>query len=279
MIDAEELATIFQDFTSGFAERIAGTRPAPIQRPQVIEGLIAVPDWPSGTFSRLGRFDLAPPFGRMPTMKTLFPKLGRGRCPGRSPCSPLPAQAAGTKANCCATPTAPSTHLKHDPAFGTARTHAAECPRRLHRAQAGQGRLHLRRRRRRRRAAAPHRPWLERARNSTAWARPRSACRPAWNRRNWSSSSTATRALAGIEHGNFKLGAGAGLTVVNLSSGAEGATTAHGGDIVVWTSGSGAYAGLTFNGSVISPDKDMNATPATGPEAEALRAQSGRRCV
>jgi lipid-binding SYLF domain-containing protein len=79
------------------------------------------------------------------------------------------------------------------------------------------------------------------------------------------------RALSGIEHGNFKLGAGAGLTLVNLSSGAQGATTAHGGDIVVWTSGSGAYAGLTFNGSIISPDKDMNATPATGPEAEALR--------
>jgi len=80
------------------------------------------------------------------------------------------------------------------------------------------------------------------------------------------------RALSGIEHGNFKLGAGAGVTVVNLSSGAEGATTAHGGDIVVWTSGSGAYAGLTFNGTVISPDKDMNSTPTTGPEAQKLRA-------
>ncbi len=80
------------------------------------------------------------------------------------------------------------------------------------------------------------------------------------------------RALSGIEHGNFKLGAGAGLTIVNLSSGAEGATTAHGGDIVVWTSGSGAYAGISFNGSVISPDKDMNSTPTTGPEAERLRA-------
>ncbi len=31
--------------------------------------------------------------------------------------------------------------------------------------------------------------------------------------------------------------------------GAEGATTAHGGDIVVWTSGTGAYAGISFNGS------------------------------
>jgi len=80
------------------------------------------------------------------------------------------------------------------------------------------------------------------------------------------------RALSGIEHGNFKLGAGAGVTVVNLSSGAEGATTAHGGDIVVWTSGTGAYAGISFNGSVISPDKDMNSTPTTGPEAQKLRA-------
>jgi len=80
------------------------------------------------------------------------------------------------------------------------------------------------------------------------------------------------RALSGIEHGNFKLGAGAGLTIVNLSSGAEGATTAHGGDIVVWTSGTGAYAGISFNGSIISPDKDMNSTPTTGPEAQKLRA-------
>ena len=81
----------------------------------------------------------------------------------------------------------------------------------------------------------------------------------------------SNRALSGIEHGNFKLGAGAGITVVNLSSGAEGATTAHGGDIVVWTSGSGAYAGLTFNGTVIRPDKDMNAR-APGAEAQRLRA-------
>jgi len=80
------------------------------------------------------------------------------------------------------------------------------------------------------------------------------------------------RALSGIEHGNFKLGAGGGITVVNLSSGAEGATTAHGGDMVVWTSGSGAYAGLTFNGSVIKPDKSLNALPANGPDAKRLRA-------
>ncbi|HWM62049.1 MAG TPA: lipid-binding SYLF domain-containing protein [Rhizomicrobium sp.] len=79
------------------------------------------------------------------------------------------------------------------------------------------------------------------------------------------------RALRGIEKGELKLGAGAGITVVTLSGGAEGATTAHGGDIVVWTSGTGAYAGLTFNGTVIKQDKDENAVPATGPEAQALR--------
>jgi lipid-binding SYLF domain-containing protein len=80
------------------------------------------------------------------------------------------------------------------------------------------------------------------------------------------------RALDGIEHGNFKLGGQAGVTVATLSSGAEGAVTAHGGDIVVWSSGTGLFGGVAFNGSVITPDKDKNATPTTGPEATALRA-------
>jgi len=65
-------------------------------------------------------------------------------------------------------------------------------------------------------------------------------------------------------------GAGAGITVVTLSSAAEGATTAHGGDIVVWASGTGAYGGLTFNGTVIKQDKEMNEVPA-GPAAQTLR--------
>jgi len=79
------------------------------------------------------------------------------------------------------------------------------------------------------------------------------------------------RALDGIQHGGFKIGANAGITVATLSSGAEGAVTPTGGDIIVWTSGTGAYGGLTFNGTVISPDDTLNATPATGPEAEMLR--------
>lgn len=79
------------------------------------------------------------------------------------------------------------------------------------------------------------------------------------------------RALRGIEQDEFKIGAGGGITAVTLSSGAEGATSGHGGDIVVWTSGTGAYGGLTFNGSVIKQDKDANEKPATGPAAQALR--------
>jgi len=79
------------------------------------------------------------------------------------------------------------------------------------------------------------------------------------------------RALRGIEKGEVKLGAGAGLTVVTLSGGAEGATTAHGGDIVVWTSATGAYGGLTFNGSVIKQDEDENALPPNSKAAQALR--------
>ena len=78
------------------------------------------------------------------------------------------------------------------------------------------------------------------------------------------------RALRGIEKGEFKQGAGAGVTIATLSGGAEGATTAHGGDIVVWTSATGAYGGLTFNGTVIKQDKEMNEVPA-GPAAQTLR--------
>jgi lipid-binding SYLF domain-containing protein len=79
------------------------------------------------------------------------------------------------------------------------------------------------------------------------------------------------KALAGIEKGEVKIGGQGGITVATLSAGAEGATTLHGGDMVVWTSATGAYGGLALNGTVIKQDKDENATPATGPEAQALR--------
>jgi lipid-binding SYLF domain-containing protein len=78
-------------------------------------------------------------------------------------------------------------------------------------------------------------------------------------------------ALKGIESGNFKIGGNAGITVATLSGGAEGDTTLHGGDIIVWTSASGAYGGLTFNGSVIKADDDENAAPLPVGDAAALR--------
>jgi lipid-binding SYLF domain-containing protein len=94
------------------------------------------------------------------------------------------------------------------------------------------------------------------------------------------------RALRAVESSQFKFGAGAGLTVVTLSAGAEGATTPNlSGDIIVWTSATGAYGGLTLNGSVIKSreewDKDFygHAVPvpqivsgrARNPEANPLR--------
>lgn len=67
------------------------------------------------------------------------------------------------------------------------------------------------------------------------------------------------RALSGIEHGDVKLGAGAGLTVITVGAGAEAATPANlAGDILVWTSAKGLYAGLTFNGSVLKTMNDWN---------------------
>jgi lipid-binding SYLF domain-containing protein len=67
------------------------------------------------------------------------------------------------------------------------------------------------------------------------------------------------KALHGIEQSNFKIGAGGGLTVVTLSAAAEGATSGNmSGDIVVWSSASGIYGGLTINGSVIKPRSGWN---------------------
>jgi SH3 domain-containing YSC84-like protein 1 len=67
------------------------------------------------------------------------------------------------------------------------------------------------------------------------------------------------RALHGIEDGNVKIGAGGGLTVATLSGGAEAATPGNlSGDLVIWTSATGLYGGLTLNGSVIQPRQEWN---------------------
>jgi lipid-binding SYLF domain-containing protein len=89
----------------------------------------------------------------------------------------------------------------------------------------------------------------------------------------------------------FKLGVDAGLAVVTLGSSAEAATTGNlNADIVVWTSSTGAYAGLTLNGSVIkprdsyneayygrpeSPAEIVNQQQATNPQSEPLRKTLG----
>jgi lipid-binding SYLF domain-containing protein len=68
------------------------------------------------------------------------------------------------------------------------------------------------------------------------------------------------RALRGIEQGKFKLGAGAGLTLITLGAAAEGATPANlAGDIIIWSVAKGVYGGITLNGSVVAPQNDENA--------------------
>lgn len=67
------------------------------------------------------------------------------------------------------------------------------------------------------------------------------------------------RALRAVERSEFKIGAGAGLTVVTVGASAEGATSGNlSGDIIVWTSAKGAYGGLTLNGSIIKPREGWN---------------------
>ena len=67
------------------------------------------------------------------------------------------------------------------------------------------------------------------------------------------------RALEAVLRNEFKFGANAGLAVVTLGSGVGAATTsAAGADIVVWASSSGAYAGVTLDGSIIKPRPDWD---------------------
>jgi SH3 domain-containing YSC84-like protein 1 len=67
------------------------------------------------------------------------------------------------------------------------------------------------------------------------------------------------KALDALMADQFKIGAEAGLAVVTLGSNVEGATTSAGGaDIVTWASSTGAYAGVSLNGSVIKPSPDSD---------------------
>ena len=68
------------------------------------------------------------------------------------------------------------------------------------------------------------------------------------------------RALQALMRDQFKIGVNAGFAVVTLGSTVEGATTANvGPDIVVWASSSGAYAGVSLDGTLIVPKTDGDA--------------------
>jgi lipid-binding SYLF domain-containing protein len=96
------------------------------------------------------------------------------------------------------------------------------------------------------------------------------------------------KGLDGVLHDNFKIGAQAGISVVTLGSGVEGAI---GGaslpDVVVWSSSTGLYGGLTVDGSVIKSEPNQDSAfyghpvtsrgvlygPVTSPRAAPLRQQ------
>jgi lipid-binding SYLF domain-containing protein len=65
------------------------------------------------------------------------------------------------------------------------------------------------------------------------------------------------RALHALMQDKFKIGANAGIAVATLGTTVEGATTAAAGaDIVVWASSSGAYAGISLDGTVVEPRRE-----------------------
>ena len=65
------------------------------------------------------------------------------------------------------------------------------------------------------------------------------------------------RALQALMQDKFKIGASAGIAVATLGSNVEGATTAHAGaDIIVWASSSGAYAGISLDGTLVEPRRE-----------------------
>lgn len=68
------------------------------------------------------------------------------------------------------------------------------------------------------------------------------------------------RALTALEQDQFKFGAQAGIAVVTLGSSAQAAssTALDSADIIVWSSASGAYAGITLEGSIVKPRDSYN---------------------
>jgi lipid-binding SYLF domain-containing protein len=68
------------------------------------------------------------------------------------------------------------------------------------------------------------------------------------------------KGLDGLLNNEFKIGAQAGIAVVTLGSGVEAAIAGPTPpDIIVWSSSSGAYGGLTVDGSIVRPNQNDNA--------------------
>jgi lipid-binding SYLF domain-containing protein len=68
------------------------------------------------------------------------------------------------------------------------------------------------------------------------------------------------KGLNAILDKKFKVGAQAGVTMVAVGAGIEGATTAAAGaDIVAYSNSNGLYAGASLEGSYIDADNDWNA--------------------
>jgi lipid-binding SYLF domain-containing protein len=88
------------------------------------------------------------------------------------------------------------------------------------------------------------------------------------------------KALTALEQDQFKFGAQAGLAVVTLGTGAQAAssTALNSADIIVWSSASGAYAGVTLEGSLVKPRDSYNEAYYGRPIAvrEILNMNAGR---
>ncbi len=68
------------------------------------------------------------------------------------------------------------------------------------------------------------------------------------------------KGLNALLSSKFKFGAEAGVTMVAVGAGVEGATTAAGGaDIVAFASSTGLFAGASIEGSYLDADNDWNA--------------------
>ncbi len=68
------------------------------------------------------------------------------------------------------------------------------------------------------------------------------------------------KGLNALLSSKFKFGAEAGVTMVAVGAGVEGATTAAGGaDIVAFSSSTGLFAGASIEGSYLDADNDWNA--------------------